>query len=569
MINKKNNFISVLFGGEAGDGIKEAGKTLGELLNKLGKEVFVLADYQSLIRGGHNFTRVIFSESKIWSHYNVADIIVALNQDTLDKHLPELRKEGIVFYDEDKATPPKKIPSVALPMSKSVKEMKVSPVMRNSVALGALCYYLGIKIEKLFEVFRETFKDKARPNIELAKIGYQHPKKLKVKSSKLKVKTSKTLKSKNVLISGNEAIAKGAVRAGLDCYIAYPMTPATSILHHLASHKKEYRIKVIQPENEIGVINMALGSSFAGKRTMIGTSGGGFALMQEAFSLAGMSETPLVIVESQRAAPSTGVPTYTAQADLKFVRAAGQGEFLRILLGPGDQEEAYLVSAQALNLTWKFQVPVIILSDKHLSESLMTSFLNSAKIKIERGKIKKNPSQNYKRYLNTADGISPLVFPGKKNVVVKFSSYEHNQFGYTTEDPKEVKEMQEKRFRKLKAIEQEMKKTETIKIFGEKNAENLIISWGSSKGAVLEAMKYLKKPAKFIQVIWLEPLDVKKLEPHLKSAKKVVDVELNYQGQLASIIREKTGFNIKNKILKYDSRAFDPFELAKKLNKIF
>lgn len=560
--NLNFQFISILFGGEAGDGIKESAKIFGEILTKLGQEVFILMDYPSLIRGGHNFSRVVFSTQKVWSHYNAADVIVALNQETIEKHLSEIRKGGIIFYDKDEIPTPPEISNFGLPMTSLAKELRAPQAFRNAIAIGALSYYLGIEFNLIKKVFEEIYKEKALLDIKLAQEGYKRAKK--------NLKPRKVIKKKKIsklppkpLLTGNEAVAKGAVASGLQVYIAYPMTPSTSILHWLASHKKEYQLKVIQPENEIGVINMALGSAFAGKKTMIGTSGGGFALMQEAFSLAGISETPLVAVESQRTGPSTGVPTYTAQSDLNFLRCAGHGEFPRIILAPGDTEEAYFLAAESLNLAWKFQVPVILVSDKHLSESLMTTNLAPIK-KIVKPKLAKS-SKDYKRYRITKDGISPLAFPGQKDFIVKSTSYEHNEFGITTEEPKEIKMMQEKRFKKLKEIEKELRKIATFKIYGKKAAKDLLISWGSTKGQVLEAMHYFKKPVKFIQVLCIEPFP-KGLTSHLREAKKIIDIELNFEGQLASIIREKTGAEIKDKILKYDSRTFDPKILAQKIN---
>jgi len=558
----KENITTILIGGQAGDGAREAGIILGRLLNRIGQEVFVSADYPSLIKGGHNFSRISFSQEKVNSDYQTIDLLVSLNQETTFFHRKELKKDGLVFSD------------LSLPMTSYAKEINAPAITRVSVALGAICYYFDFGLEKLNKVFKETFRKKAGPNIKLAKKGYQHLEKINFEKSKILKRRKKSFSTKTtagkkekVLIDGNQAFACGLVKAGLDVYIAYPMTPASSILHFLAKKQKEFKLKVVQPENEISVINMALGSAYAGKRTAIGTSGGGFALMQEAMSLAGMSEIPLVVAESQRPGPANGVPTYTAQADLDLVRHTGHGEFPRIVLAPGDPSEAYLAGVEALNLAWKYQVPVIVLLDKHLSESSSTDFLHAGKVKVIQGKMSKY-GRNYQRYQITADGISPLCFPGTKNAVIKATSYEHDEKGITIEDAETTKLMQEKRFRKLEIIIKEQREKETIKIYGNKKSKNIILGWGSTKGAVLEAMKYLKKPVKFIQCLWLEPLDSKKIEKYLKGAKKIIDVECNFTGQLASLIREKTGIAIKNKIFKYDARPFDPIELAKKINKI-
>jgi len=350
------------------------------------------------------------------------------------------------------------------------------------------------------------------------------------------------------LIDGNTAFSKGLQAAGLDFYIAYPMTPATSILHYLASQQTKEGLKVIQPENEISAINMALGMVYAGKRAAVGTATGGFALMQEAFSFAGMAELPLVVAVAQRQAPATGVPTRSSQSDLRFVIHAGHGEFPRIVLAPGDPEESFQAGAGALNLAWKFGVPVIVLLDKILSEHMMTSVIDAGSVSAER-------SEN-------------MIFPGTQDAVVKITSYEHDEDGFTADKMEDVKKAIDKRFAKGNDIKAEMQSRETIKIFGDTASENTVIFFGSTKGPVLEALKYFKKPAKLVQIVWLEPFDTEKVKKGLDGAKNIICVEGNHNGQLASLIREKTGIEITEKILKYDSFPFDPVELAGQINQI-
>jgi len=387
-----------------------------------------------------------------------------------------------------------------------------------------------------------------------------------VKSRNLETKETGEIKKE--LIDGNTAFGKGLEAAGLDFYIAYPMTPSTSILHYLASKQTKGGLKVIQPESEISVINMALGIAYAGRRAAVGTATGGFALMQEAFSFAGMAELPLVVAVSQRQAPATGVPTHSSQSDLRFVIHAGHGEFPRIVLVPGDPAEAFYMGAEALNLAWKFQMPVIVLLDKILSEHMMTSNIDAGSVSIERGKIANSTDENYGRYEFTADGISPMAFPGTQNTIVKVTSYEHDKKGITVDKPEEIKRMLDKRFAKIKNVEEEMHIKETIKVFGDNNSENVVVFFGSTKGPVLEASKYFEKPIGLLQVIWLEPFDAKKVEEELKGKKQVICVEGNHNGQLASLIHEKTGIEITDKILKYDSIPFDPVGLAEKINSV-
>jgi len=462
--------------------------------------------------------------------------------------------------------------AVLLPMAKTAEELNAPTITRTSVALGAVCYLLDLPFSEMDQILRRVFKEKGLEiNVTLAEKGYEYLKKLGFRHSR---KLAHNLNNEKELVDGNTALAKGFLAAGLDFYIGYPMTPSTSILHYLAKQSRFLKesggrlFKVIHPENEIAVINMALGAAYAGKRTAIGTAGGGFALMQEAFSLAGMSETPIAIAVSQRQAPATGSPTHTAQGDLKFIINSGHGEFPRIVIAPGDPEESFKAGADALNLTWKYQMPAIVLLDKHLSENSSTNILNTGKINIEKGKMFSGINKKYNRYQITKDGISPLAFPGTPGAIVKATSYEHNEEGISTEDPKIVKAMGDKRFSKLKKLEKEFSKYDTVKIYGNKNSKNVVVFWGSTKGAVLEAAKYLKKQPKFLQILWMAPFDTKRVTENLKNAKNIIIVENNRTGQLASLILEKTGINIKNKILKYDSLPFDVIKLATQLNEI-
>ena len=344
-------------------------------------------------------------------------------------------------------------------------------------------------------------------------------------------------------MSGSEGVSEGALASGLNLYIAYPMTPATPVMTYLAR-----KTKVVQLEGEIAVANAALGASYSGAKVMIGTSGGGFALMSEAMSLQGMSETPLVAYLAQRAAPSTGVPTYTAQGDLKFALNIGQGEFPRVVVAPGDPSEAFKLTQEAFYLAYKYQVLSIVISDKHLAESVYTIDL-PRKIKVPDFIVKGD--KDYKRYKITKNGISPRAIPGGE-AVVKASSYEHDEFGITIEDADKVKVMVEKRLRKWKTLEKGVRKFEMYKVYGK--GKNTIVSWGSTKGAILDSLKKLKN-WKFLQIKYIEPFPNEILKI-LKNSKKVVDVENNATGLLSQIIREKTGFEIKKKILKYDGRPF-------------
>ena len=559
------DILTIGIGGAAGDGTKEAGAALGTLLAELGYEVFMSIANPSLIRGGHNFARLSFGAEKIWCDRDKLDVLVALNEESITLHQDELSPNAVIFADEltPTVTAARGANAVALPMAATAIAIGAPAVARNSVALGALGYLLDLDLAGLQKILQRIFQNKKPElNLKLAQTGFEFLKKTGLAPLK-KIKPGQTKKE---FLDGNVAFAKGLLAAGLDFYVAYPMTPATSILHFLAGEQKNRKLKVIQPENELAAINLALGVAYAGKRVAVGSATGGFTLMQEAFSFAGGAELPLVVAVAQRQAPATGVPTFSSQADLRLAIHAGHGEFPRLVIAPGDPAEAFLAGAVGLNLAWQYQTPVIVLLDKIVSEHPATSQLTADQIKIESGKIAAKTGSDYRRYEITADGLSPLAFPGTPDIVVKITSYEHDENGITTEDPDLVKAMVNKRFAKAAALATEMAQQETVKIYGDQEAETAVIFWGSTKGPVLEAAKYFDRPLKLVQIIWLEPFDVGRVSAALAKVKKIINVEGNHNAQLAALIREKTGLEVSANILKYDSRPFDPIELAQQIN---
>lgn len=589
MNNEKNGSVfTIAIGGAAGDGVREAGQNIGTILTDLGYEVFVSFTYPSLIKGGHIFSRISFSKEKVWSDHTKIDVLIALNEETIQNHKSELAENAVIFADKFEKEQIELFGknAVILPMSESSKALNASPITRSSVALGAICYLLNLDFSVLEKILNNTFKEKdLETNLKLANIGFEHLKLMDFRHPKMLIdapaynalrnnadgeQTRKNAEQTNIkyLVDGNIAFAKGLQSAGLDFYVSYPMTPATSILHFLAEQQKTSNLRVIQPENELSAINMALGISYAGKRVATGTASGGFALMQEAFSFSGIAELPIVIAVSQRQAPATGVPTFSSQTDLRFVIHAGHGEFLRIVIAPGDPEEAFLAGRNTLNLAWRYQIPVIVLLDKIISEHSSSSDLSAYKIEIEKGKIAEETGENYGRYKITSDGISPMAFPGTKNTTVKITSYEHDEFGIGTENAESVKNMIDKRFLKTETLLQELKKQETVKIYGDKDSENVVVFWGGTKGPVLESAKFIKNPIKFVQILWAEPFDFEKVKKELSNAKNIINIECNHNAQMGALIKEKTGIEIKKNILKYDSRPFDPEILAKQIKEL-
>jgi 2-oxoglutarate ferredoxin oxidoreductase subunit alpha len=533
--------ISILVGGKAGDGIRQAGHIIARLLNRIGYRIFFYDDYPSLIRGGHNFSIIRASEKRIVAHKETVDVIVALNQDAVDNHKHRLNSGGIILYDSKKSD----AEGIGFDFMEIVKEFDGKPIMRNTAAIGALAGVLNIEWSVLEKVIMDAVEKNVDLNLKIARHAYDR---IETPSRSVPKLDQKPLP----LVSGNEAIALGAVKAGLNMYIAYPMTPASAILHYLAAHENELGVVTVHPESEIGVALMALGAAYAGARAMVGTSGGGFALMTEALSLAGQGELPMVIVESQRPGPSTGVPTYTMQGDLAFVVHAGHGEIVRVVLAPGDAEEAFYTTGLAMNLAWKFQIPTLVLSDKHLSESIFSFEADLDKVKPEKPLLWNNQGE-YKRYIDTQNGISPLAFPGNPSAIIKATSYEHDEFGIATEEPETIAQMQRKRLRKRKALEDELEKYETVNVYGNPDSKTALLCWGSTKGACIEVAEALD--LKVVQPLILEPLPVNALKKALSGVDKIIDVEVNATGQLAKLISGH-GFCIDDMILRFDGRPF-------------
>ena len=369
-------------------------------------------------------------------------------------------------------------------------------------------------------------------------------------------------KGEQLVINGSEALGVGAVRAGLKFAAIYPMTPINSLITFLADHAKSLNLVYKQPEDETAGINMAIGASVAGVRSMVATSGGGFALQVEGLSLAGMIEAPLVIDMGMRAGPATGMPTWTEQGELRFVISAGHGEFARIVLAPSDAREAYALTIHAFNLADRYQVPVFILTDKYLNESLWCISEEHFKgdVVIDRGKLVKKEDlptdDSFKRYQFTQDGVSPRSLPGMPHGQYFANSYEHDETGHVAEAADKRVAMAKKRLAKFVAIQKDIMKPV---VYGEESADITFVTWGTSRGPLQEAIK--GKSANIVHFPWLYPFPGEATIELLGKAKRIIDVEQNGTGQLASLIREHTGIEIKEKILKFNGRPFFPDEI--------
>jgi len=549
---------SILIGGAAGLGSRRAGLLIAELFSALGYYVFIYDDYQSLIKGGHSFSNIRISASKKLSSCSKIDFLIALDKYTWDKHQHELKKEGVLVYNSDKFNISRN-QAVGIPAQSIVQDAGGKKIMENIALVAGFTRILGIEWKILEELLIKEFNKNRNINLQIAKISFS-------RQSKSLIKIKKIKKQKFHLLTGNEAIAQGAVKSGLSLYFAYPMTPATGILHYLAEHSEKFRVKIVQLENEIAVVNAALGSVYAGLPSMVGTSGGGFALMTEALSLACQAEIPLLVVNSQRAAPASGVPTYTAQGDLSFALTAGHGDIVKFLVAPGDAEESCYWAGKLLSLSWQYQTPSVLLVDKQISESTF-SFDERILEKIKPIKyLKGDARRKYMRYQNTKRGISPLLFPGKKGVIVKANSYEHNEFGITVEDEFSVQKMQDKRLRKYKEMKETVEKMQAVKIYGNQKSSSAILAWGSTKGPAKEAAESLN--VKMIQPLVIQPFPEKQMKKALKGVKSLVLIEGNALGQLYSVLTSY-GIKIDAKILKYNARPFLAGEIKKALDKIW
>jgi len=542
--------FSILIGGKAGDGIRQIGGLVAGLLGRLGYHVFFWDDYPSLIRGGHNFSLIRACRCKIQANTSDVDLIVALNEDTIKNHESRLKPGGKIIYDADAF----EAEGLGMKFTSIVKEAGGKPIMRNTAAFATIARMLGLEWNVLEDLVNTSFKKETETNLAIAKAAYEQ-----AGDATLKIETGPA--EPLPLMTGNEAIALGAVAAGLDLYIAYPMTPATSILHYLAAHEEELGVVTYHPENEIAAAVTAIGGAYAGARTMVGSATGGFALMAEAVSLAAQCEAPVVFAVSQRPGPSTGVPTYTTQGDLNFVLSAGHGEFLRFVAAPGDVNEAFELTGLAMNMAWKYQIPTFVLTDKCLSESTYSFDAAASEVKREEGLLWDGKGE-YKRYLNTDSGVSPLAFPGRAGAIVKGTSYEHDEYGITTELPEAIVAMQDKRMKKRAGLAGDVAKLQAVKTYGKLDSDTALLTWGSTKGACVEVAENLG--LKVVQPVILEPFPTEALKDALKGAKNIIGVEVNVTGCLADLA-SCHGIDVHEKILKYDGRHFTVDELQKRV----
>ena len=578
--------LRVRIGGEAGFGIKAAGQMLARSFVDAGLETFDLTEYPSLIRGGHNNYLLRVSTEPVYSHVEPVDALICLNRETLDLHHHELVDGGAVIFDPEDfgaADVPARLRAVPVPLTEIARGAG-GKIMRNTVALGALLGIVGFPLSYLGDSLHKQFAKKApeiaEGNVTAAQAGCDAA----MAACPDFIVQLAPIKGapRRILVDGNEALGMGALAAGIGFYAAYPMTPASSILHFMAAHEREYGVVVKHTEDEIAAMNMVVGAAFGGTRAMTASAGGGFALMVEAFGMAGASESAVVVCVLTRPGPATGLATWTEQSDLRYVIHAAQGEFPRVVLAPGDREDAFDLTWRAFNLADQLQTPVVILGDSYLPDNRQsTPAYDLSEVTIDRGKLVTEgevPAEalgtdgRYLRYKVTEDGVSVRALPGVKGANQLGNSYEHDEYGFGSEgEPAETRIAQnEKRMRKMELAE---KLVPPPAYFGAppESAEIGLLFFGTTKGPVREAARMLEREgvkAALMQVVTVFPFPAEEVAAFLGSVPKTLIVEGNFTGQLEGLVRQECLLAVEHSLHRYDGRPFTPEEIVRKVKEV-
>ncbi len=576
--------------GEAGFGITTVGLTFSKICARHGLQIFDYAEFPSLIRGGFTNYEITVADTQIGTLKQELDMLVCLRQDAFDRDAHRLTANSIVIYDQDVVKVEGDFIPIPLPFKEIRTKHKAFQVMVNTISLGATLAILDWDITSFNTILEEDFGRKGQEiithNITLAKEGWDHVKGLCAQSAELRQRVTDFIsrqellrgraqalpERRSLLLSGNEAFSLASVVADCRAYFAYPMSPSSSVLTNLAAWAVQTKMVVRHVEDEIAVVSEALGSSFAGVRSSVGTSGGGFALMVESISYAGVAELPLVVYLAQRPGPATGLPTWTGQGDLLFAVHGGHGEFPKVVLAPGDVEEMIELAAHAYNVADVYQIPVIVISDKFLAESHATvdkkwfdTFASS--YTVRRGKIVSKTEQiPYLRYKDSPDGISEYLIPGLQDGPFwQANSYEHLEDTHTTEDGPEVVKQVDKRTRKIHTY---LTSSDFAlpKVFGDLDAASVIfVSFGSNKAPIRYAQQILETEGKktaYLHFTHLFPLDEIRIRPYFNKNAKYVLVENNHDTQFGKLLRAECGIRLENRLFKYDGRPFFAHEIV-------
>jgi 2-oxoglutarate ferredoxin oxidoreductase subunit alpha len=573
------NNMTFKIAGAAGQGVESSGAGFSEALAWGGLHIFGLPDYMSRIRGGLNFFQIRVHGQPLHSHEDAVHVLLPLNEEALEAYRDDVVEGGGIIYDEGLKVDADRIASrgrKAMPVPLiGIAEEHGERVMANTAALGAAAGLTGFAFERMADVIRKNFQRKGdevvAANLRVGREAYRYAEERYAAEFEWKLKQVDGAPHRYVM-SGNQALALGALAGGCRFISAYPMTPATSIIEWMAKHEGDFGVVTKHAEDEIAAINMAIGANFVGTRAMTATSGGGFALMAEALGLAGMCEVPLVVVEAQRGGPSTGLPTRTEQSDLLFVLYASQGEFARLVLAPGTIEECFEVGWRSFNLAEKYQTPVIVLSDQLLASSLRTVEVDAIdfdQVVIDRGKLLDSEDLDalegdYKRHRFVEDGISPRAVPGHPNAVYATASDEHDEFGHICEEQENRVKMMQKRMKKLDTARNEI---EPPTRYGPDEAPTVLVGWGSTYGVLREVVDRLGGVARLVHFRDLWPFPAEAAAEALRGGRLVV-VENNFTGQFKQLLQSETCIEVDQVISRYDGRPFAPDELLAGLEEV-
>ncbi len=572
MSSSKYDF-AIAIGGAAGQGIAAPGDVLAWTFVRRGLHLYTYNAYQSIIRGGHIFLTVRASNEKIYSHGDKLDLLICLNQDTMDRHLKHMGPGSWVIYNSDIIKPGEVqngVQMCGLPVNELSNGSR-NKLVQNTAAIGACLQILGLNFEILAETLTKQFMRKGQAvvdeNIEVARTAFDYAAVSVTPCPETIPKGEKP----QAWWAGNEALAMGGASAGVKFYSAYPMSPSTGVLHWMAKYARDLGIMVRQVEDEIGVATMAIGAAATGARAMCATSGGGFALMTEAVGSAAMMEIPVVMINVMRAGPSTGVPTKTEQGDLWQMLGASQGDFPRIIVAPKDALDAYNAVIELFNLVDRYQCPGIVISDLLISEGRFSVDPDDINFhpEIDRGELILEPSNNgekYLRYKNTESGISPRAVPGLEDYVHVMATDEQDEDGILISDeftnPIKRRMMVEKRARKMDDIFEYVQAPE---VEGSEDADITLVGWGSTYGVIHEAIEQLKAEsinANHLPIKWIVPFHTKQINEVLTNSKKVIIVENNFSGQFYRYMRSETGMDVDAHIRKYDGEPFMPHQVV-------
>ena len=566
--------FAMAIGGEAGQGIATPGDILARIVVRRGLNLSTYNAYQSIIRGGHIFLTLRICDERIDNHGDKLDLLLCLNQDTMDRHQNLMGPGSRVVYNGDAITPGESAGGDLCPLPVAELTQSRNKLIQNTVAMGSVISLMGIDFQGLEDSLALRFQRQGQQvvdeNVAVARAGFDYANANFTPFPQTVPEGDTPL----AVWSGNDAIAMGAAAAGCKFYAAYPMSPASGVLHWMAQNARNLGIMVRQVEDEIGVANMVVGAAHTGTRSMCATSGGGFALMTEAIGSAGMMEIPAVFINVQRAGPSTGVPTKTEQGDLWQALGASQGDYERLIVAPADALDAFNIVPELFNLTDKYQCPGILLSDLFISEGRFSFDPADVNMhpKIERGALisEPAPANGYMRYKDTESGISPRAMPGLEGYVHVVATDEHDENSTLLSDeftnPHKRRMMVEKRARK---IQNALADTAPPALEGPADAEVTLVGWGSTYGMIKEAIQQLKEQgvvANQLHIKWIVPFHGDQVLDILSKAKRTIIVENSFSGQFARYMRSETGFAADGHIRKYDGEPFMPHHIVDGVN---